>query len=258
MEEIKQLNRKTDVPKPTDLNYRIGLDIGIASVGWAVLENDSHDEPFRIIDLGVRIFDAPDNSGELLSAKRREARSTRRRTRRRGHRLERIKKLFETEGLIDIEEFETRYKKAGLPDVYRLRYEGLDRVLTDDELAQVLLHIAKHRGFKSNSKAEETENDSDATKKKEIGAIKESISANKRIMEEKGYRTVGEMLYLDEKFKIDCDWNTNGYIFCPRNKRGEYKVIILRDVLVDEVHKIFESQRKYGNESASDKLEKNI
>lgn len=75
-------------------------------------------------------------------------------------------------------------------------------------------------------------------------------------MEEKGYRTVGEMLYLDEKFKIDCDWNTNGYIFCPRNKRGEYKVIILRDVLVDEVHKIFESQRKYGNESASDKLEK--
>lgn len=256
MEEIKQLNRKTDVPKPTDLNYRIGLDIGIASVGWAVLENDSHDEPFRIIDLGVRIFDAPDNSGELLSAKRREARSTRRRTRRRGHRLERIKKLFETEGLIDIEEFETRYKKAGLPDVYRLRYEGLDRVLTDDELAQVLLHIAKHRGFKSNSKAEETENDSDATKKKEIGAIKESISANKRIMEEKGYRTVGEMLYLDEKFKIDCDLNTNGYIFCPRNKRGEYKVIILRDVLVDEVHKIFESQRKYGNESASDKLEK--
>ena len=31
------LNRKAEVPKPTDLNYRIGLDIGIASVGWAVL-----------------------------------------------------------------------------------------------------------------------------------------------------------------------------------------------------------------------------
>ena len=35
------LNRKAEVPKPTDLNYRIGLDIGIASVGWAVLENNT-------------------------------------------------------------------------------------------------------------------------------------------------------------------------------------------------------------------------
>lgn len=34
-------------------SYRIGLDIGIASVGWAVLENNSQDEPIRILDLGV-------------------------------------------------------------------------------------------------------------------------------------------------------------------------------------------------------------
>lgn len=255
MKEIMHLNRKAEVPKPTDLNYRIGLDIGIASVGWAVLENNTHDEPFRIIDLGVRIFDAPDNTGELLSGKRREARSTRRRLRRRGHRLERIKKLFEAEGLINIEEFEARYKRAGLPDVYKLRYEGLDRRLTNDELAQVLLHIAKHRGFKSTSKAADDENDSDDAKKKEDGAIKESISNNKKLMEEKGYRTVGEMLYLDEKFRIDSDWNTCGYIFCPRNKMGEYKVIILRDMLVDEVHALFNAQRKYGNTVASDEVE---
>jgi CRISPR-associated endonuclease Csn1 len=37
--------------------YRIGLDIGIASVGWAVLENNCKDEPVHIMDLGVRIFD---------------------------------------------------------------------------------------------------------------------------------------------------------------------------------------------------------
>ena len=182
--------------------------------------------------------------------------STRRRLRRRGHRLERIKKLFEAEGLINIEEFEARYKKAGLPDVYKLRYEGLDRRLTNDELAQVLLHIAKHRGFKSTSKAADNENDSDDAKKKEDGAIKESISNNKKLMEEKGYRTVGEMLYLDEKFRIDSDWNTCGYIFCPRNKMGEYKVIILRDMLVDEVHALFNAQRKYGNTVASDEVEK--
>ena len=245
------LNRKAEVPKPTDLNYRIGLDIGIASVGWAVLENNTHDEPFRIIDLGVRIFDTAEQpkTGASLALPRREARSARRRLRRRGHRLERIKKLFEAEGLINIEEFEARYKKTGLPDVYKLRYEGLDRRLTNDELAQVLLHIAKHRGFKSTSKAADGA-DSDT------GEVKKSISANKALMQEKGYRTVGEMIYLDEKFHTDCPWNENGYILTPRNKSGDYKHTVLRDMLADEVMEIFKAQRALGNDAATEELER--
>ena len=257
MEEMKQTGRKNEAPKPTDLNYRIGLDIGIASVGWAVLENNSHDEPFRIIDLGVRIFDTAEQpkTGASLALPRREARSARRRIRRRRDRIERIKKLFQAEGLINIDEFEARYKIAGLPDVYKLRYEGLDRKLTDDELAQVLLHIAKHRGFKSTSKAEEAENENDAAKKKEAGALKKGISNNKKLMEEKGYRTVGEMMYLDENFRTDCPWNENGYILTPRNKSGDYKHTVLRDMLVDEVREIFKSQRSLGNIHASEELE---
>lgn len=245
------LNRKAEVPKPTDLNYRIGLDIGIASVGWAVLENNTHDEPFRIIDLGVRIFDTAEQpkTGASLALPRREARSARRRLRRRGHRLERIKKLFEAEGLINIEEFEARYKKTGLPDVYKLRYEGLDKRLTNDELAQVLLHIAKHRGFKSTSKAADGA-DSDT------GEVKKSISANKSLMQEKGYRTVGEMIYLDEKFHTDCPWNENGYILTPRNKSGDYKHTVLRDMLADEVMEIFKAQRALGNDAATEELER--
>lgn len=251
MEEMKHLNRKAEVPKPTDLNYRIGLDIGIASVGWAVLENNTHDEPFRIIDLGVRIFDTAEQpkTGASLALPRREARSARRRLRRRGHRLERIKKLFEAEGLINIEEFEARYKRTGLPDVYKLRYEGLDRRLTNDELAQVLLHIAKHRGFKSTSKAADGA-DSDT------GEVKKSISANKALMQEKGYRTVGEMIYLDEKFHTDCPWNENGYILTPRNKSGDYKHTVLRDMLADEVMEIFKAQRALGNDAATEELER--
>ena len=34
--------------------YRLGLDIGITSVGWAVLATDENAEPYRIIDLGSR------------------------------------------------------------------------------------------------------------------------------------------------------------------------------------------------------------
>ena len=86
------------------MDYRIGLDIGIASVGWAVLQNNSDDEPVRIVDLGVRIFDTAEipKTGESLAGPRRAARTTRRRLRRRKHRLDRIKWLFENQGLINI------------------------------------------------------------------------------------------------------------------------------------------------------------
>ena len=81
----------------SNFNYRIGLDIGITSVGWAVLQDNSQDEPERIVDLGVRIFDVAENpkNGDALAGPRRDARSVRRRLRRRRHRLERIKWLFE-------------------------------------------------------------------------------------------------------------------------------------------------------------------
>lgn len=231
------------------MDYRIGLDIGIASVGWAVLQNNSDDEPVRIVDLGVRIFDTAEipKTGESLAGPRRAARTTRRRLRRRKHRLDRIKWLFENQGLINIDDFLKRYNMAGLPDVYQLRYEALDRKLTDEELAQVLLHIAKHRGFRSTRKAE--------TAAKENGAVLKATDENQKRMQEKGYRTVGEMIYLDEAFRTGCSWSEKGYILTPRNKAENYQHTMLRAMLVEEVKEIFSSQRRLGNEKATEELE---
>ena len=39
------------------MHYVLGLDIGITSVGWAVLELNIQDEPIRIVDLNSRIFE---------------------------------------------------------------------------------------------------------------------------------------------------------------------------------------------------------
>ncbi len=39
------------------MKYAIGLDIGIASVGYAVLALDHEENPWGIIRLGSRIFD---------------------------------------------------------------------------------------------------------------------------------------------------------------------------------------------------------
>jgi len=77
--------------------YTLGLDIGMASVGTALLAED------HIIGLHVRTFDKAETAkeGESLNAKRREARLTRRRLRRRAHRLTRARRLFKREGLIE-------------------------------------------------------------------------------------------------------------------------------------------------------------
>lgn len=233
-----------------DLNYRIGLDIGITSVGWAVLENNNQDEPVRIVDLGVRIFDAAEipKTGASLALPRREARTTRRRLRRRKHRLDRLKCLLQQEGIIEISSFMKRYESAGLPDVYQLRYEALERKLNNEELAQILLHIAKHRGFRSTRKAE--------LKDKETGAVLSATEENRKLMAEKGYRTVGEMIYKDDEFHTSCSWNEKGYLLTPRNKEGDYRHTILRALLEEEIKYIFECQRRFGSEKATEELEK--
>lgn len=84
------------------IRYTLGLDIGIASVGWAVLRNGLDGEPYKIENLGVRIFDKAEvpKTGASLAAPRREARSSRRVVRRRRHRKERIKYLIEQEGIM--------------------------------------------------------------------------------------------------------------------------------------------------------------
>ena len=230
------------------INYRIGLDIGIASVGWSVILNNALDEPCHIVDMGVRIFEKSedDQTGATLAMARRGARSQRRLIRRRKHRLDRVKHLLEEKGIIVLEAFEKRYHEVGLPDVYKLRTEALDRKLSNDELAQVLIHIAKHRGFKSNRKADAAD--------KESGLLLAATADNKKLLMEKGYRTVGEMLYKDSAFRLETPWNKAGFTLNARNRDGSYKHTMLRDLLVDEVNTIFDRQQALGNAVAGDDL----
>ena len=88
----------------SEFHYALGLDIGIGSVGWAVLRNQPNGEPDRIQDLGVRIFDKAEQpkTGASLAAPRRDARSARRRLRRHRHRLERIRYLVEQRGMMSV------------------------------------------------------------------------------------------------------------------------------------------------------------
>src|SRR5690606_27268674 len=120
----------------------LGLDIGMASVGWAVLAPD------RILDLGVRAFDKAETAkeGESLNKVRRDARLMRRRLQRRAWRLTKLARLLKQEGLIpDIKLFKTQ--QPFTQSLWQLRVQGLDRLLSNEEWARVIYHLCKHRGF---------------------------------------------------------------------------------------------------------------
>ena len=45
------------------MHYILGLDIGITSIGWAVIESDQDGVPFKIADLEFE-FDMEQQNGE--------------------------------------------------------------------------------------------------------------------------------------------------------------------------------------------------
>lgn len=225
----------------SEFHYALGLDIGIGSVGWAVLRNQPNGEPDRVQDLGVRIFDKAEQpkTGASLAAPRRDARSARRRLRRHRHRLERIRYLMEQRGIMPVADIQAMYAAGGFQkSPYQLRAEALDRPLTKEEAVRVLIHLAQRRGYKSNSTAEA------AKDKKETGKVKTAIEENRRCMAEYGYRTVGEMMYRDERF-----WQKHPdgtHYHQTRNKAEDYRFTVERAAIVDEVRQIFAAQRRLG------------
>jgi len=224
----------------------LGLDLGISSIGWAVIEYDkelSKKEDFssnKIIKSGVRIFTAAENpkTGESLALPRRLSRGARRTTKRKSQRIYAIKKIC----LKNLEISENNlfsqdniFKEKHLKDVWLLRAKALRRILEPKEFARVLIHIAKRRGYKSNRKVDKV---GDNEGEKVLSAIEE----NEKLLT--SYLTIGEAIYENtKKNKI------------RRNKKDDYKYSISRAMLENEVKIIFEKQREFANSSATKKFE---
>ncbi|WP_425381349.1 hypothetical protein [Spiroplasma endosymbiont of Polydrusus pterygomalis] len=84
--------------------YYLGLDLGISSVGWAVMTEENKD--YYIDDFGVRLFDSSENpkDGRTNAEQRRIFRGSRRLIRRRKQRINDLKRFLQAKGIIKIEE----------------------------------------------------------------------------------------------------------------------------------------------------------
>lgn len=218
-------------------NLAFGIDLGIASCGWAVVRNPSREgEPGEIVALGSWMFDVPETDKERTPTNqiRRGNRLLRRVIRRRRNRMAELRRLFRKHGLLASDDLDAL--KRPDCDPWELRARGLDKPLTPAELAVTLGHIAKRRGFKSNAKRKDANIAGDDQKMlTAINATKEKIAR---------YGTVGALFARDPEFTGR-----------KRNRDGIYDRTASRDDLEHEAGKLFQAQRRLGNSKATAELE---
>ncbi len=210
-----------------------------------MVEIDEEENPIRLIDLGVRVFERAEvpKTGDSLAMARRLARSVRRLTRRRAHRLLRARRLLKREGVLQAADFDENGLIKSLPNTpWQLRAAALDRKLTPLEWSAVLLHLIKHRGYLSQRKNE------GETADKELGALLKGVADNAHALQTGDFRTLAELAL--NKFEKE-----SGHI---RNQRGDYSHTFSRKDLQAELNLLFEKQKEFGNPHISDGLKEGI
>lgn len=136
-------------------NYRVGIDVGLRSTGFAAIEVDENGAPLELLNILTFIHDAGVDPEEQKTAKTRRltagvARRMRRLIRRRRQRLAQLDEFITSQGwpIIEHEEDSDPY----LP--WRVRAELSEEKIDDpEELAEMLSiavrHMARHRGWRN-------------------------------------------------------------------------------------------------------------
>lgn len=217
----------------------LGLDIGIASIGWCLLDIESH----RIVDMGVRLWESvqEDKTKASKAATRRTARGQRRRIARCRDRKARCLVLLKAHGLLPADATPASLQKTAEDELSMLqaRAAALDTLLTDRQLSQVLYGICKRRGYIPHGAEAQ---DTDGRK------ILSALEANGEKLEDGGYRTVGEMMLREgEAAGKPCGTS--------RNHGGDYSRCVSMKDLMHEVDAIFDAQRSLGNPKATSELQ---
>ena len=236
----------------------LGYDLGIASVGWALFEEDEDGNPKKIIDLGSFVFNQIEDSksGKTENIERRTKRSMRRQRRRRVLRLEDGRSLFKD--YLNIDFFSLDF--SSYPSPYQLKVKGLTEKLSNEELSIALYHYLKYRGFKSNRKNET--GDEDAKKMKEYYArVKDSLQRgdnkqyisqyllqqyDRRAKEYIGLRS--QQTGLRETSAATPDKQkliANGAHI--RNQGNDYTLTVTRDMYLDEIKALLDKQIELGS-----------
>ncbi len=215
------------------MKYRLGLDLGTNSIGWAIYSLDNDKRIVKLEDIGVRIFsDGRDpKNKEPLAVARRVARGQRKIIYRRKLRRKATFRLLQEQGLFPKTKEESQ--KIKLLNPYELRVKALDEKLEAAELARVLFNLSVRRGFKSNRKDAST--DESANSKSAEKLLQNEMCAElTKTISESNCRTLGEFLWKNQK-------KNHGIRFVP----GRMSYYPLRKMYEDEFNAIRSVQEPF-------------
>lgn len=245
--------------------YILGLDLGTASLGWALIKSDE-----SIVATGVRIFPEAtegkkENSKKPKNVARREYRLSRRQTRRTKYRKESIRQILSGAGLlpnhkkhvlekpesdsIEAKDYFTTVKGSrnyqGFVSPYSLRKKALDEKLNLYDLGRIFFHLSRRIGFQMKEqitaqKSKATTNnaldktDEDKKKEKENAKITNNIETLKEEISNGNYKTLGA--YLDDQY--------------PHQRRRH----LGRKMVMDEFETIWLKQKSFYPDILTDEL----
>ena len=142
----------------------LGLDLGITSIGWALVnEAQTEKEISEIIRTGVRVIplttdeenDFQKGKSTSINADRTLKRGARRNLQRYKQRRKELIKLLKEAKLITDDSVLTEEGKNTTHSLWAIRAKAATEKIELEDFARVLLAINKKRGYKSNRKAKD-------------------------------------------------------------------------------------------------------
>ncbi len=260
------------------MKYKLGLDLGSTSLGWAVVELGQDDQIIRLVDMGVRIF--PDGQEHeqtgvrSLASVRAEKRQQRVQNSRKKKRRKQLLAKLITVGLLPDDKFllsEFLNPGAGndnKTNPYKLRSDAIEKQISLYELGRVLWHLSKHRGYSGKrnqdvdvGKNEKRQEEKSDVQKDGVDTQKEVNDVNKRVevlrsdIAKEGCETLGQYLYKKcEKSKY-----TASLRFTALDANvGQSSGFPSRKLYQEEFDKIWDVQQGFYPDVLTDKLKQEL
>lgn len=209
----------------------LGLDLGSASIGWAVIEEYSkeivseQDEVLKdkIVAIGSRIIPLTTDESSQFSkgqALTKNADRTKSRTQRKGYDRYQLRRTLLIEKLTELGMYKGSVLNLSKLDLWGARAKAVTEKISLLELGRVLCHINQKRGYRTVK--------SDFGDKVKSGYVQQVVGRYRELIE-KGL-TIGQFLYdeLKKDFSFRCK-----------------ELIYPRDAYVEEYDRIMECQKLY-------------
>ncbi len=224
--------------------YRLALDLGSTSLGWALLSLDDKNEPEGFIDFGVRIVPdgREDKTKKPLAVGRRENRGASRNEDRYLLRIGQVTAVLLNLDLLP--EKDSEIVENQKLDPYMLRTKALNEKLTKFELGRAIMHLCKKRGFKSNRKVDGASKDS--------SKMKDAIKRLKASLESSGARTIGEYLHNLNSEVGENEQHLRKPVKFVNYTDKESGIFPDRELVIDEFDRIMNRQKSFYSELTED------